>query len=108
MIRRPPRSTRTDTLFPYTTLFRSVEGDSAWPPIWVMSALGLRRGVVPVRSLLSMGMMVLFGKIRYPVQLAHFGRSVILHAMDGRDRQASILTDIYRQSHPSPCRHARR
>src|SRR3546814_18849828 len=28
MIRRPPRSTRTDTLFPYTTLFRSTE----WPP----------------------------------------------------------------------------
>src|SRR3546814_21016129 len=35
MIRRPPRSTRTDTLFPYTTLFRSplgrptpVEGDA--------------------------------------------------------------------------------
>src|SRR3546814_5250604 len=25
MIRRPPRSTRTDTLFPYTTLFRSVQ-----------------------------------------------------------------------------------
>src|SRR3546814_6782280 len=28
MIRRPPRSTRTDTLFPYTTLFRS-EGDTS-------------------------------------------------------------------------------
>src|SRR3546814_14553221 len=27
MIRRPPRSTRTDTLFPYTTLFRSPELD---------------------------------------------------------------------------------
>src|SRR3546814_1621354 len=26
MIRRPPRSTRTDTLFPYTTLFRSDDG----------------------------------------------------------------------------------
>src|SRR3546814_10745554 len=26
MIRRPPRSTRTDTLFPYTTLFRSLYG----------------------------------------------------------------------------------
>src|SRR3546814_3058394 len=26
MIRRPPRSTRTDTLFPYTTLFRSCRG----------------------------------------------------------------------------------
>src|SRR3546814_5417721 len=29
MIRRPPRSTRTDTLFPYTTLFRS--GDPLHP-----------------------------------------------------------------------------
>src|SRR3546814_20557696 len=29
MIRRPPRSTRTDTLFPYTTLFRSTLFDSA-------------------------------------------------------------------------------
>src|SRR3546814_2672582 len=28
MIRRPPRSTRTDTLFPYTTLFRSRFGDA--------------------------------------------------------------------------------
>src|SRR3546814_14319133 len=27
MIRRPPRSTRTDTLFPYTTLFRSAMAD---------------------------------------------------------------------------------
>src|SRR3546814_19878090 len=29
MIRRPPRSTRTDTLFPYTTLFRSVAFSAA-------------------------------------------------------------------------------
>src|SRR3546814_12375542 len=28
MIRRPPRSTRTDTLFPYTTLFRSLKIDA--------------------------------------------------------------------------------
>src|SRR3546814_7936330 len=37
MIRRPPRSTRTDTLFPYTTLFRSVrehpaQGREEWRP----------------------------------------------------------------------------
>src|SRR3546814_14321936 len=39
MIRRPPRSTRTDTLFPYTTLFRS------WQ-IWNMSFgfLGIQFG----------------------------------------------------------------
>src|SRR3546814_14838972 len=34
MIRRPPRSTRTDTLFPYTTLFRSFivsrDGGQSW------------------------------------------------------------------------------
>src|SRR3546814_4570308 len=29
MIRQPPRSTRTDTLFPYTTLFRSMAGWAA-------------------------------------------------------------------------------
>src|SRR3546814_1415640 len=37
MIRRPPRSTRTDTLFPYTTLFRSVV------------KLGLLVGAAPLR-----------------------------------------------------------
>src|SRR3546814_6021194 len=30
MIRRPPRSTRTDTLFPYTTLFRSSRGGNCF------------------------------------------------------------------------------
>src|SRR3546814_12900161 len=30
MIRRPPRSTRTDTLFPYTTLFRSRHHRAVW------------------------------------------------------------------------------
>src|SRR3546814_2057275 len=33
MIRRPPRSTRTDTLFPYTTLFRSPRGALARRPV---------------------------------------------------------------------------
>src|SRR3546814_19592469 len=38
MIRRPPRSTRTDTLFPYTTLFRS----SSWrTPVTIILILGL-------------------------------------------------------------------
>src|SRR3546814_13405192 len=33
MRRRPPRSTRTDTLFPYTTLFRSVEQVAVERPV---------------------------------------------------------------------------
>src|SRR3546814_14026164 len=33
MIRPPPRSTRTDTLFPYTTLFRSMYGAPSFKPL---------------------------------------------------------------------------
>src|SRR3546814_9124597 len=40
MIRRPPRSTRTDTLFPYTTLFRSI---SVGPPAPLRELLSLLR-----------------------------------------------------------------
>src|SRR3546814_18376947 len=46
MIRRPPRSTRTDTLFPYTTLFRSKADDDFAKP------LGLE-GVDQLRELLK-------------------------------------------------------
>src|SRR3546814_4027593 len=51
MIRRPPRSTRTDTLFPYTTLFRSWLGvqhialdteDKAPAYVRIRDALGLK------------------------------------------------------------------
>src|SRR3546814_9759587 len=38
MIRRPPRSTRTDTLFPYTTLFRSAAIDPDGKALADMSA----------------------------------------------------------------------
>src|SRR3546814_2373185 len=45
MIRRPPRSTRTDTLFPYTTLFRSP-------------------GLQPCRAVAQRGLQ--FGEVRQP------------------------------------------
>src|SRR3546814_6443996 len=38
MIRRPPRSTRTDTLFPYTTLFRSWSRRSSLIACWAHDA----------------------------------------------------------------------
>src|SRR3546814_12085408 len=41
MIRRPPRSTRTDTLFPYTTLFRSIRSRHVAAPDEKTSDLGL-------------------------------------------------------------------
>src|SRR3546814_5579929 len=43
MIRRPPRSTRTDTLFPYTTLFRSQADSSVDAPPTAISVLDSSR-----------------------------------------------------------------
>src|SRR3546814_14412781 len=46
MIPRPPRSTRTDTLFPYTTLFRSGCGPSDAP----VTADAMQRSTGPLRA----------------------------------------------------------
>src|SRR3546814_19671856 len=48
MIRRPPRSTRTDTLFPYTTLFRSVR-NVRMPGLALTHLLGTAMVVADVR-----------------------------------------------------------
>src|SRR3546814_14989465 len=74
MIRRPPRSTRTDTLFPYTTLFRSVisrANDSEYGlggTIWTNDAerglhvaLQIQSGTVWVNKHLDMPFDVPFG-----------------------------------------------
>src|SRR3546814_20394573 len=43
MIRRPPRSTRTDTLFPYTTLFRSDDFDHGQYRVYPADPVGVDR-----------------------------------------------------------------
>src|SRR3546814_11662324 len=51
MTRRPPRSTRTDTLFPYTTLFRSdaPSGRQAWRvQYWTTNGSGQRFAVTGI------------------------------------------------------------
>src|SRR3546814_16806259 len=50
MIRRPPRSTRTDTLFPYTTLFRSAAGIRHRPPRGERRRPGLAAAGLRVRA----------------------------------------------------------
>src|SRR3546814_7515910 len=57
MIRRPPRSTRTDTLFPYTTLFRSelmfilAQGTGSAAPGFFLAVHGFALSALrPVRS----------------------------------------------------------
>src|SRR3546814_1152430 len=57
MIRRPPRSTRTDTLFPYTTLFRSNGGGTA-------NGVGRRLDIYSVEAGISAWEIDLFGRLR--------------------------------------------
>src|SRR3546814_13923757 len=52
MIRRPPRSTRTDTLFPYTTLFRS---DTAIAPKVLTSLEAHDRAVAEAQAVVNAG-----------------------------------------------------
>src|SRR3546814_12069876 len=57
MIRRPPRSTRTDTLFPYTTLFRSSTAPASKAPGLIFLAGGtyLRQVRAPCEGRLRRG-----------------------------------------------------
>src|SRR3546814_13422574 len=72
MIRRPPRSTRTDTLFPYTTLFRS-QGASIDdvlrfdPRVPKLAMIGLKRAAKDPGAMLT--------SERLPVLLDELGRN---------------------------------
>src|SRR3546814_13202606 len=48
-IRRPPRSTRTDTLFPYTTRFRSCGAGLLCEPLARLGAHGFRNGPATIQ-----------------------------------------------------------
>src|SRR3546814_17644266 len=57
MIRRPPRSTRTDSLFPYTTLFRSLRADGGEGVGLLQAAVEVHRehvGVAEARRLVDL------------------------------------------------------
>src|SRR3546814_7349112 len=93
MIRRPPRSTRTDTLFPYTTLFRSgqqvveVMGDAAgqladrFQPLGTAQAILLR---IALGHVAADEEMLLFGfrPDAGPVQRHHVAVTMHVVAVD--------------------------
>src|SRR3546814_7626007 len=80
MIRRPPRSTRTDTLFPYTTLFRS-DGIGEVEIVDRIADFALWRGAIELG--------------RRPVERLHpfFGK----RRMMGGDRRAKLAGAVERQ-----------
>src|SRR3546814_9177520 len=79
MIRRPPRSTRTDTLFPYTTLFRS-QGkqaiQAAGQKIAVVFAPNMSVGVNATLKLLDMAAKLLNSGYDVEVFEAHHRNKV--------------------------------
>src|SRR3546814_13378383 len=80
MKRRPPRSTRTDTLFPYTTLFRSAVAEGNVGAGTGRSCYGLAGGIGTASRLVERG------KRRYAVgalTLCNMGRMEDLR-VDGR------------------------
>src|SRR3546814_19821591 len=73
MIRRPPRSTRTDTLFPYTTLFRSPSMRDV--NNWVPHDVVIRDAWFPVAHAHGVG--------KRPVRRAIYSHPIFLWREDG-------------------------
>src|SRR3546814_4271042 len=69
MIRRPPRSTHTDTLFPYTTLFRSRRGG-----IQILTTISGSRGTSTARAGLRIAILLCYH--RHATQL--IGESMMI------------------------------
>src|SRR3546814_14882744 len=93
MIRRPPSSTRTDTLFPYTTLFRSTATTAILLAAWNLSgALSSKGKGVPLAGLrMSVGFLVL---------TASFG---VLYAIDRETGWFPLLpTRVLAPAHLGP------
>src|SRR3546814_10652364 len=87
MIRRPPRSTRTDTLFPYTTLFRSDprrDGDQFVEP---------RRGVIIDFAVGFANICAILVKIGAGLSLAE-GAEIFCHADVGIGQIMTVEDDI--------------
>src|SRR3546814_468209 len=107
MIRRPPRSTRTDTLFPYTTLCRSAYAGcgAAWTSAWPLLLLAFlaqddRVGVLHAVALVGRGRTVAADLRRHLADLlaigAGDGDGGRLLALDGdafRDRIGDVVAE---------------
>src|SRR3546814_801998 len=87
MIRRPPRSTRTDTLFPYTTLFRAAarRADGFMIPRFT---LGATEGLLPALRAFSV-LPMLIGIMVFLTALALAGALSLTSAAEGLSRELS-------------------
>src|SRR3546814_7809481 len=82
MIRRPPRSTRTDTLFPYTTLFRSPTSGFSWRKKLIDNILIYDLAVSPPYAWAK--------RIEQAVGIGPLARAVAVTAADQEDASARL------------------
>src|SRR3546814_3334203 len=91
MIRRPPRSTRTDTLFPYTTLFRSVGG----------GIIGALVGALLFRFFQAIGQIDVVINILYVIMLGTIGTLMMREAIEAiRPIEGKSSAPRKRRHHP--------
>src|SRR3546814_13235323 len=92
MIRRPPRSTRTDTLFPYTTLFRSRALRAN--PVPLIAVAGERRPgpPFPMRTNIMTAHAGTMPEIRLRSRPRHVGRPLRPRPLSGLVSEASRAT----------------
>src|SRR3546814_16623066 len=115
MIRRPPRSTRTDTLFPYTTLFRSLSDWSRWledqmlalanefetcQGLWEIASeravlIEVADSPLATRIHLSVGQ-------RIPARIGAMGRCIAARQHLGREDLRRNIEELRWQSPPAP------
>src|SRR3546814_10216590 len=107
MIRRPPRSTRTDTLFPYTTLFRSRRKNGKVQADFPLRlALSVARNASLVDIAMTGDDSVPLARARLGVTAATPGLSIVhMRCMDGQrsEEHTSELQSLMRISYAVFC-----
>src|SRR3546814_20750315 len=92
MIRRPPRSTRTDTLFPYTTLFRSSDEARAIGQHLIQATIGriqLRQYCLAEQPDATLKMKAIDADIRCePIPMA--GLDLLQRCLPPKDRKSVV------------------
>src|SRR3546814_8510385 len=101
MIRRPPRSTSTDTLFPYTTFFRALGERGGWRR-WVAIAVGFAGVLVVLRPgsaglLTTAGLAVLMAALGYAVS------AITVRILARSEEHTSELQSLMRISYAAFC-----
>src|SRR3546814_12467690 len=71
MLRRPPRSTRTDTLFPYTTLFRSLLNGFLSKEMFLSESLAMHSGTLTDQALPYLATLPSAFAVLYSVRFIH-------------------------------------